>query len=88
MVGVAYVSPLIGVFVGAAYTGWFGDWFIINFARTRGKGIYEPEYRLWLFTASVVCVPFGLILWGVGAYHHVQWFGCVFAMGELQSCDV
>lgn len=28
-------------------------------------------------------VPFSLILWGVGAAHHVHWFGLVFAMGVL-----
>ena len=25
----------------------------------------------------------GLILWGVGAAHHVQWFGLIFALGLL-----
>ncbi|KAL2439289.1 putative MFS-type transporter [Exophiala dermatitidis] len=82
MVGLSYVSPLIGVFIGAAYTGMFGDWFIIQFARKRG-GIMEPENRLWLFTISLLAIPFGLILWGVGAAHHVHWFGLVFAMAII-----
>ncbi|KAK5194043.1 hypothetical protein LTR47_005365 [Exophiala xenobiotica] len=79
MVGLSYVSPLIGVFLGAAYTGKFGDWFIVNFARRKG-GIMESEHRLWLFSASLALIPFGLLLWGIGAYHHVHWFGLVFAM--------
>ncbi|KAJ9644288.1 hypothetical protein H2204_001639 [Knufia peltigerae] len=79
MVGLSYVSPLIGVFLGAAYTGKFGDWFIVKYARRKG-GIMESEYRLWLFTASLGLIPFGLLLWGIGAYHHVQWFGLIFAM--------
>lgn len=79
MVGLSYVSPLIGVAIGAAYTGLFGDRFVLNLARRR-NGILESEYRLWLFAPSVLLIPFGLILWGVGAAHHVQWFGCVFAM--------
>lgn len=82
MVGVAYVSPLLGVAAGAAYTGFFGDAFVVRKARTNG-GIMESEHRLWLFLPSLVLVPFGLILWGVGAAHHVHWFGPVFAMGVI-----
>lgn len=82
MVGVAYVSPLVGVAVGAAYTGWLGDAFIIRKAR-KNNGIMESEHRLWLFLPSLVFIPFGLILWGVGAAHHVHWFGPVFAMGVI-----
>lgn len=76
MVGLSYVSPLIGVFIGTAYTGVFGDWFMVRMARSK-KGIMEPEYRLWLFLASAVFIPFGLILWGVGAASQVHWFGLV-----------
>ena len=43
----------------------------------------ESEQRLWLFTLSALLIPGGLILWGVGAAHHVQWFGIVFAMGVI-----
>ena len=82
MVGVAYVSPLLGVAVGAAYTGFFGDAFIVRKARDN-DGIMESEHRLWLFLPSLVLIPFGLILWGVGAAHHVHWFGPVFAMGVI-----
>ncbi|PVI01321.1 MFS general substrate transporter [Periconia macrospinosa] len=82
MVGVCYVSPLIGVALAAAYTGWFGDWFIVRRAR-KNSGIMESEHRLWLFVPSLVLIPFGLILWGVGAAHTVHWFGPVFAMGVI-----
>ncbi|EXJ93353.1 hypothetical protein A1O1_01745 [Capronia coronata CBS 617.96] len=82
MVGVSYVSPLLGVFAAAAYTGIFGDWFILRLARKR-RGMLEPEYRLWLFVASLVAIPLGLILWGAGAAHHVHWFGLIFAMGVI-----
>lgn len=82
MVGLSYVSPLIGVALGAAYTGWLGDWFIVRKARQNG-GIMESEHRLWLFVPSLVLIPFGLILWGVGAAHAVHWFGPVFAMGVI-----
>lgn len=82
MVGVCYVSPLIGVALGAAYTGWLGDHFMIRKARGNG-GIMESEHRLWLFVPSLLLIPFGLILWGVGAAHKIHWFGPVFAMGVI-----
>jgi lysozyme family protein len=53
MVGLSYVSALIGVAVGAAYTGWIGDWFVIRKAR-KNAGIMEPEHRLWLFMPSLL----------------------------------
>lgn len=82
MVGVAYASPLIGVCVGAAYSGWLGDWWVIRKAR-RNNGIMESEHRLWLFAPSLIAVPFGLILWGVGAANKVHWFGPIFAMAVI-----
>ncbi|KAF9734561.1 hypothetical protein PMIN06_001255 [Paraphaeosphaeria minitans] len=82
IVGVCYVSPLIGVAVGAAYSGWLGDAFIMRKAR-KNNGIMESEHRLWLFVPSLLLIPFGLILWGVGSAHHTHWFGPVFAMGVI-----
>lgn len=43
----------------------------------------QSEYRLWLFSISILLVPFSLILWGVGAAHNVQWFGLIFAEGLI-----
>lgn len=54
----------------------------------RNGGIMHSEDRLWLFSLSVLLVPGGLILWGVGAVHHVQWFGLVFAMGVIAFTNV
>ncbi|KAF2141709.1 uncharacterized protein K452DRAFT_228429 [Aplosporella prunicola CBS 121167] len=82
MVGLSYVSPLIGVALGSAYTGWLGDRWAMWKARRNG-GVMEPEHRLWLFAPSLILVPGGLILWGVGAAEGVHWFGCVFAMGVV-----
>ncbi|KAI4098832.1 MAG: hypothetical protein L6R37_006286 [Teloschistes peruensis] len=64
------------------YTGRFGDWLVLRMAR-KNNGIMEPEYRLWLFSPSILLLPGGLILWGVGAAHQVHWFGLVVAMGTL-----
>ncbi|KAF6230384.1 hypothetical protein HO133_004726 [Letharia lupina] len=82
IVGLAYISPLIGMTFGSLYTGGVGDWLVLKLAR-RNRGIMQSEYRLWLFSLSVPLVPAGLILWGVGAAHDVQWFGLIFAMGVI-----
>ncbi|KAL7623726.1 hypothetical protein AAE478_005279 [Parahypoxylon ruwenzoriense] len=79
-VGLTYVSCVIGVSIGSAFTGVFSDRFIIRLAR-KNKGVSEPEHRLWLFAVSTLVIPSSLILWGVGAAHEVHWFGLVFAMG-------
>ena len=82
MVGLSYFSPLIGTAISSFYTGYVGDRILLHMARKNG-GILEPEYRLWLFLPAMFILPFGLILWGVGAAHHVHWFGEVFAMGTI-----
>lgn len=69
MVGLSYVSPLIGVAIGSLYTGYIGDRIVLKMAR-RNEGILEPEHRLWLFAPSLLLIPFGLILWGVGTYSY------------------
>ncbi|KIX03955.1 uncharacterized protein Z518_07508 [Rhinocladiella mackenziei CBS 650.93] len=84
MVGLSYVSTCIGVIFGCFFTGKFSDWLTIRLAR-RNNGIMEPEQRLWPFAACIIIVPASLILWGVGAAHHVHWFGLIFAMGTLAA---
>ncbi|EGX88308.1 MFS transporter [Cordyceps militaris CM01] len=86
IVGLSYLSCLVGVVLGATYTGLFSDWFVIRMAR-RNRGVYEPEQRLWLFTASAILTPVGLILWGVGAAHGIHWFGLIVAMAILSFCS-
>ena len=68
-------------------SGRIADWLVLKLARRNG-GIMEAEHRLWLFSLSIVLVPGGLTLWGVGAAHHVQWFGIVFAMGVIGFTNV
>jgi MFS family permease len=90
MVGLSYVSCLIGVTCAALFTGLFSDWFTIRLAR-RNAGIMEPEQRLWLFAVTTVVLPASLLLWGVGAANHVHWFGLVFAMGTtafVNTCGI
>ncbi|KAF2653659.1 putative MFS transporter [Lophiostoma macrostomum CBS 122681] len=79
-VGLAYIACIFGVLAGSLIAGNFGDWVVIKLAR-RNKGVWQSEYRQWLNLVLVVALPASLILWGVGAAHHVHWFGLVFAMG-------
>lgn len=64
------------------YTGPIGDWLAIRITR-KNHGIMDAEYRLWLVIPFIILLPFGFILWGVGADHHIHWFGLVFAMGVI-----
>ncbi|KAH8787648.1 major facilitator superfamily transporter [Hyaloscypha finlandica] len=72
--------------VGFAYFGavvaFAGPRLVIRLAR-RNKGIAEPEHILWLFLASLICVPFAMLLWGLGAAYRIHWFGLVFAQAIL-----
>ncbi|OWP05069.1 hypothetical protein B2J93_639 [Marssonina coronariae] len=86
MVGLSYLSPLIGVAIASWYSGMLGDKVMLYLAR-RNHGVLESEYRLWLFTASLFLIPGALILWGVGAAHHIHWFGLVFAMGLIAATN-
>ncbi|EXJ94818.1 hypothetical protein A1O1_03216 [Capronia coronata CBS 617.96] len=84
MVGLTYVACVIGVFLGAFWSGPMGDKFVLWKAR-QNNGVREPEHRLWLYCALFALTPGSLLLWGIGAAHHVHWFGLVFAMGLLAS---
>lgn len=49
----------------------------------RNNGVMEPEHRLWMLSICALTLPFGNILWGVGAYYDIHWFGLVFAMAVI-----
>jgi hypothetical protein len=82
MVGLSYLSCVIGVAVGSLTSGRVSDWLTLKLAR-RNNGVMEAEHRLWPFATCLIMVPGSLILWGVGAAHGVHWFGLVFAMACL-----
>lgn len=86
IVGLSYISCIIGVTLASLFTGVFSDWFVIRLAR-RNKGVSEPEHRLWLFAAATIILPAGSILWGVGAAHGIHWFGLLFAMFLISMCN-
>lgn len=87
MVGLSYLSCVIGVVVGSVLSGPLSDWLTIKLTRRNG-GIMEAEFRLWPFVLCLVLVPCSLILWGVGAARGVHWFGLIVAMGMLACASV
>ncbi|CZR64625.1 related to transporter protein HOL1 [Phialocephala subalpina] len=77
-VGFAYFGAFVGMVLGALWVAAVGPRLVMRLAR-RNHGVAEPEHILWLFLASLVCVPFAMLLWGLGAADHIHWFGMVFA---------
>ncbi|GAB7352690.1 hypothetical protein MBLNU459_g3051t1 [Dothideomycetes sp. NU459] len=77
-VGFAYFGAVVGMVLGSLWVAYVGPRLVMRLARRNG-GVAEPEHILWLFSASLVCVPFAMLLWGLGAAYKVHWFGLVFA---------
>lgn len=80
MCGLAYASPCVFTVLVYLYAGWIVDWLKVKFARRRG-GITEAEDRLWALLLYLILGPCSLILWGVGAYRGIHWFGVVVGFG-------
>ncbi|RMZ16756.1 hypothetical protein D0860_00893 [Hortaea werneckii] len=83
IVGLTYISPMLGTLGAAIYNGYFSDILAKRLARRNGRGVFEPEYRLPLALILLLVTPASLILWGVGAAHEVHWFGLIVAMCGL-----
>ena len=84
LVGTSYISCLIGVGLAFLFLGRTSDALVLRLSRRdAAHGVMQPEFRLWLFLVPTLVVPLGLILWGVGAAHHVHWFGLIVAMAVL-----
>ncbi|KAL1873120.1 hypothetical protein VTK73DRAFT_1081 [Phialemonium thermophilum] len=87
LLGAPFASPIIFSVFGYLYAGVFGDRFIVKMAR-RNKGVYEPEFRLWLLVPLIVLAPGSQLLWGLGAYFKIHWMGPVIAMGIISFVTV
>lgn len=97
-VGFAYFGAVVGMVLGhvsnaplsllltnvfrSLWVAFAGPRLVLRLAR-RNNGIAEPEHILWLFLASLICVPFAMLLWGLGAAYKIHWFGLVFAQAIL-----
>ncbi|KAK2627796.1 hypothetical protein QTJ16_002442 [Diplocarpon rosae] len=81
-VGFAYFGAVAGMVLGSLWVAFVGPRLVMRLARRNG-GVAEPEHILWLFLASLIAVPFAMLLWGLGGAAEVHWFGMVFAQCVL-----
>lgn len=82
LVGSIYAGPIIGAAFGSLWAGVIADKITIWLAR-RNNGVREPEQRLWPLALTSVLSLVGLIMWGVGAQHHIHWAGLAVGLGIL-----
>ncbi|KAK8057938.1 MFS general substrate transporter [Apiospora saccharicola] len=75
-VAAAYSGGVLGSIMGGYYCGKVGRLLTVRLAR-RNAGISEPEHVLYLFSASIILVPFALILYGLAVTYHLHWFALV-----------
>ncbi|KAH3900728.1 related to transporter protein HOL1 [Saccharomycodes ludwigii] len=87
MCGLAYISPTIFSVIIFFIVGYISDKLKIYIASKRG-GLSMPEDRLWIVSFYAVFGCAACILWGVGAYYEVHWFGLVFGLGLLGGLGV
>lgn len=103
MVGLSGIAGLIGTVAGygafdltssslltgcfsSFFGGYLNDRITLHLVR-KNNGVFEPEMRLWLFTASLILVPSSIILYGVGAAHQIPWIGVLIATGLLSFAN-
>lgn len=84
MIGVFFASPFIGIAIGSWFSGSIVDKFTILKAR-KGKGMREPETRLFLSILPMLIHPFGCFLYGIGAEKGIHWVGLAFGAGMICS---
>lgn len=67
-VGLMNLPPFIGAFFGFFVGGWLNDKSIMFLAK-KNQGIYEPEQRLWMALPVSICIPGGLLMFGICLAH-------------------
>lgn len=81
-IAAAYSGGVVGALIGSYYCGKVGRMLTMKLARKNG-GIFEPEHTLYVFVASMVLVPFSMLLYGLGVTYRVHWFALVFSQASL-----
>ncbi|SMR49038.1 unnamed protein product [Zymoseptoria tritici ST99CH_1E4] len=90
-IGLMSLAPFIGQTLGSLICGPLSDWTVLYLAR-RNNGIYEPEFRFYLFVPFVPFQLAGAWWFGYALNNGSSWeqvavaYGvCNFGMGPLQS---
>ncbi|CAK7211766.1 hypothetical protein SCUCBS95973_001230 [Sporothrix curviconia] len=86
MVGLSNIAGLLGALVGSLFGGQITDAFTLRMVRRNG-GVFEPEMRLWLFTAPMIIIPASILLYGVGAAHGVHWISILIGNAALSAAN-
>lgn len=84
MIGVFFLSPVVGITIGTLLAGSLGDKFAIYKAR-KGVGLREPESKLYFAVIPLLTHPFGCFLFGIGAGQGIHWIGLAFGMAMICS---
>lgn len=84
MIGVFFAAPAVGICVGSYFSGKVIDQYTVRMAR-KGKGLREPESRLYIAIIPMLLHPFGCFLYGIGAVHEIHWIGLAFGLAMISS---
>ena len=71
-VGLMNLPPFIGSVLGFFVGGYLNDISILYLSKRNG-GIFEPEMRLWLAIPAIICVPAGILMFGIGLAYGIAW---------------
>ncbi|CAO1624616.1 unnamed protein product [Parajaminaea phylloscopi] len=73
-VGCAFLAIVVGSVLGKIYGGIGSDWTVTYFARRKGDGIRQPEYRLWNMVFPALLLLIGLTIFGYGLGDRMSWW--------------
>lgn len=82
-VGLMNTPLIIGSLIGCMYGGPFSDKFVHWYASKYKKGLFEPEYRLYLLAPTAVLSSAGLLIFGIGTAKHWPWLASYFGLGFI-----
>ncbi|KAF2659254.1 MFS general substrate transporter [Lophiostoma macrostomum CBS 122681] len=71
-VGLVYISPFVGGFLGTAVAGKISD-LVVRFMARKNDGIYEPEFRLMMALPIALSTTIGLMGFGWSAEEKDKW---------------
>ncbi len=80
-VGLVNLASFVGGMLGMLY-GASTDIFQLYLTR-RNKGYYEPEFRLWTLTIGGIINTAGILMYGLGVSHGINWVFPVFGVGFI-----
>ncbi|RMZ78268.1 hypothetical protein DV737_g3983, partial [Chaetothyriales sp. CBS 132003] len=70
-IGLMNIPPFIGCLLGF-FVGYLNDMSILRLSK-RNAGIFEPEMRLWLALPSIIILPAGILMFGIGLAKGAAW---------------